>query len=247
MKKSKIIASALLASTILVGSGYAWWTDALTIRNTVQTGEMKVEFVNAKDCAKDVYPGAKNLEDYGKYIDATINQDSKVVNFKVENLYPGTGVLYRAAAENKGTIPVVIDNVEIIWGENCSKELKEKLVVVGGYEHFNSNGIYKKGSSFPTLRDQILRDKRYLGDLQYNLNKMLEGVRLEPGEYITFDIPEEDKAAMKELLEKDGIMGYNPAEDNCIIMGLPGKVGNELEKQNADFSIKINFKQHNQK
>lgn len=246
MKKSRIIASALLAGVIFIGAGYAAWTDNLNIKSTVKTGELNVEFVDTATLLNHKYPFGKELELGDKYVKSEVKmQDSKTVTVKLDNLYPGTGLLYAARFDNKGTIPAVIDRVEVKFTKD-NQLLKDNLVVVGGFVQQSDKGKIKDGYIFPTLKDGLFRDKIYLKDLQYNLNKMLEGKRLEPGDYITLDIPEELKPEIVNVLDEEEIKGFNADEDNCVIMGLPSKVGNNLKNQSAEFEIKLYFKQHNQ-
>jgi predicted ribosomally synthesized peptide with SipW-like signal peptide len=44
MKKSKLLVGVLVASMALLGTGYAYWTDQLTVNATVTTGELKVVY-----------------------------------------------------------------------------------------------------------------------------------------------------------------------------------------------------------
>lgn len=46
MKKSKLLAGVLVASMALLGTGYAYWTDQLTVKTTVATGELNVKYVS---------------------------------------------------------------------------------------------------------------------------------------------------------------------------------------------------------
>src|SRR5690554_3744451 len=47
MRKYKFIALALVLAVMLMGAGYAYWTETLTISNTVTTGDMDVVFAPA--------------------------------------------------------------------------------------------------------------------------------------------------------------------------------------------------------
>ena len=53
MRKPKFLALALVVAIMLMGAGYAQWTDVLTIENTVTTGDMNVEFVDQSSSAFD--------------------------------------------------------------------------------------------------------------------------------------------------------------------------------------------------
>lgn len=247
MKKTRIIAAALMAVVVSAGVGYAAWTDNLSVKGIVNDGEMKVEFTDTATLLKHKYPFGKDLELKSKYVKSEVKlEDPKTVKVTLDSLYPGTGLLYAARFDNKGTIPAVIDRVEVNFTQD-NQLLKDNLVVVGGFLHLNKNDRPVEVGIFPNLKDGIIRNKIYLKDLQDNLNKSLKGQRLEPGDYITLDIPEEDKAEVAKVLNEQGIEGFDPANDNCVIMGLPSSVKNELKNQKAAFEIKLYFKQHNEK
>ena len=44
MKRAKLLVGVLVASIALLGTGYAYWTDQLTVNATVTTGELKVVY-----------------------------------------------------------------------------------------------------------------------------------------------------------------------------------------------------------
>jgi len=46
MKRRRFIAGILVLSMLLMGTGYAYWTDKLDIKTTVSTGELKVKFLD---------------------------------------------------------------------------------------------------------------------------------------------------------------------------------------------------------
>lgn len=46
MKRKGFIAGILVLSMLLMGTGYAYWTDKLNITSTVDTGELKVKFLD---------------------------------------------------------------------------------------------------------------------------------------------------------------------------------------------------------
>lgn len=101
MKKSKALTAAIVAGVITVGAGYAWWTDALTIKNTVNTGELNVKFVESKI-----------TDDANGYVKAVqpIVKD-KEISFAINNMYPGITETFEAKFENNGTIPAVVSDV----------------------------------------------------------------------------------------------------------------------------------------
>ena len=40
MKKPKMLVATLVCAVLLMGVGYAWWTDSISINGTVATGNM---------------------------------------------------------------------------------------------------------------------------------------------------------------------------------------------------------------
>jgi hypothetical protein len=216
----------MVMAIILSGLGYAAWTDKLTINTTVSTGQLNVEFVAAGlNSERVVMPKVKRLETEGSYLKSSIeidDQDTKKLKVRLENMYPGSGILYAAKLENTGTIPAVIDGIDVSFVKDNAL-LRSKLIVVGGYEHYNEKDVRKGGNYFPSYL-RIQNDLVYLKDLRDSLNFMLRGVKMEPGDYITLDIPEVDKPQIVNVLNKNSIKGFDPENDNCIIMSLPNSV-----------------------
>ncbi len=57
MKKSKLLVGVLVASMALLGTGYAYWTDTLTIKGTVKTGELEVKYTTTVDSSTGEFNG----------------------------------------------------------------------------------------------------------------------------------------------------------------------------------------------
>ncbi len=263
MKKSKIIASALIVATVAMGTGYAAWNDTLNINSTASTGNLNVEFLTANSSYPlELHPYAFNLELANPgYLEKGLSFNKDEVNVTLNNLYPGTGMLYAAQFKNKGSIPVIIEKVEVqIPNDPFSNLMKNNLIVVGGFVQTGSSNTHGIGM-FPEIKffKPLPKEKNYqLKDLQANLNTMLQGRKMMPGDVISLDLPDQaSKDAVADLLTSEQIEGFNPndSEKNCIIMGLPKGVGNELmsknlttdqyEKKSLSFKIIFHFKQFN--
>ncbi len=222
--RKKIIGLVLSAAVMVMGAGYAWWTDALTLHNTVSTGVMDVEFTGA--WGPIGWDGTN--QNYLQLGPATFTP--KALSVEVGNMYPNTIAEYWAEAKNKGTIPAVVDSVTVTMNQD-SAELDSNLIVVAGYALFGANGNYKGGNWCWAQ----------LGNLESALDGMLAGVRMEPGDKIYFDIPKEYQDDVKAIVPL-----YDPAKDNCIIFYLPYTADNDVQNQTAKFDISINYGQHNQ-
>lgn len=211
MKGPKIIALVLILSVIIIGVGYAAWTDTVTISNTVSTGELKVIFLDAIQYReKGAYDNINNEKyiDIDKNYDDVTKENIKKINFKVENMYPGCTYYFDALAKNVGTIPVVIENVKVMFSDDSSETIKNNLLVYGVInQKGNPNGII------------IPSPGVLLKNLETTLNGLLIGMELKKSDYIIFD---------------------------KFKFHLSLTVGNELENQNVEFDIKLNFKQFNE-
>ncbi|MCG8500247.1 MAG: hypothetical protein MJB12_07540 [Firmicutes bacterium] len=231
MKKTRFLALTLVVAIMLIGAGYAQWTDQLVMANTVTTGEMNVEFVE-----KCGYPSWWACERDGKYITGGIDEkDKKKMSVSFENLYPGSFVAYDALIQNKGTIPAVFDNAVVEFDASSSPELKGKLHFYMAISHYDVDGKY-----IPCSGRKVAA--KSLNELERKLNRLLKEIRLEPGEYISFDIPEEFKEDAAKI-----IPGYDVNSNNCAYFWLPSSVTNEdnVENKTVKFTMTINWKQHN--
>ncbi|HHZ16649.1 MAG TPA: signal peptide protein, partial [Clostridia bacterium] len=45
MKKARLLIAVLVCSVMMLGIGYAWWNDTLTVSGTVETGKFDVNFI----------------------------------------------------------------------------------------------------------------------------------------------------------------------------------------------------------
>lgn len=249
MKKTRIIAIVLAIAVMLMGAGYAYWSDTLVINNTVTTGEFQVSFT-----AMEPFPF---IVDSDEYLDSDITPNygellaaggvTNTLTVTVSDMYPGSMALYAMKAENLGTIPAVFDYAEVILDgadeEIDSALLRQNLAVLGGFIEFNEDGdMTGDAGSFGIdgFNSNGTVNFATLAELEDRLDTMFAGLSLEPGDYILFDIPEEGKAGIA-----DAVKAYNPDAQNCFIYYLPEGVGNDLQNQDEQFTIKLHFKQQN--
>lgn len=117
MKKSKILALSLAVGIALMGAGYAYWNDSVTITNQATTGTIDVQ-INSTEA---LHPSASVIEANGNItIDRsdpvwTADAGGKSGTITVENLYEGAQVEITIPVVNNGSIPVIFDqlNTEI--------------------------------------------------------------------------------------------------------------------------------------
>lgn len=120
MKKAKFLTLALVVAIMMMGAGYAYWSETLIVDQTIDTGELRVDITNAQLSSSDPYLDIKDVEYNTKYIDFEVNQ-----------LYPGATIQYRADVKNNGTLAAVVDiakSIEKIEYKGGNQELVEQFL-----------------------------------------------------------------------------------------------------------------------
>ncbi|WP_031513290.1 hypothetical protein [Desulfofalx alkaliphila] len=141
MKKFKFLALAIALAVMLMGAGYAAWTDSFKTTTTLETGNLKIELSNAQESyevttmkndeyaalvAEDnVYRTAdRNVKvENGVLHDVAIDHETNTVSFGFGNLYPGTTVWTTLEATNTGTVPAVLENVEFNITDSTANDI----------------------------------------------------------------------------------------------------------------------------
>lgn len=225
MKKHKILIVALAMAVMLVGSGYAYWTQTLTINNTVNTGNMDVGFVCQGDDDWDDGYISGNHSDLVT-LDLTRTADKQRLDFTVGNFYPGAGASLDFVVKNTGTVAAKITNVAGTVTNNAA------LCDAFNYK-FNKVKVYNNGIF---SREEIINvDADTVAALASGLTDALDDIILQPGETL--------------VLESDGYY-LNPWDGSTENPGyeilMPSTItGNQFESQSAGFSLALNFTQVN--
>lgn len=106
MKRTKFLALVLAVAVMLMGAGYAIWTDAITINNTVNTGHVNVTVQNGTIAFDELVTGSAVVDT----IDATNHTAAVTLN----NLYPGAVNTITIPYTNNSTIPVKFSAAPIV-------------------------------------------------------------------------------------------------------------------------------------
>lgn len=171
MIKTRVIALALGVATMMMGAGYAAWTDTLTINNTIGTGELDVQFTDPNWSSVEL-----TASDYVVLED--VDRSPKTVSFTLNNLYPGANYRTLTEMKNTGTIPAKFDKATIMFSGD--QILKDNIKVNFNCWVFDPNGVHI---------DTIIPSQSNipLSSLETVLENTLAGVQLEPGAYITLE------------------------------------------------------------
>ncbi|GEM_PF-2893728 len=218
MKKTKLIALTMVVAIILMGAGYAAWTDSTQVNASIQTGSMDVmvRWANAHNIG-----GSQGIAD--------ISSDKNSISFTTTGLYPAA---YKSgdkntygnmhfSIENQGSIPVKLDKIVFDpkeTGSDAWKYTRAKIFIhkgnpagVNGTTLKNSVALHKDSSG------SITGDLKDLGKLIIEGSKLSE-ITFMPGECIWFEI--------------------------CDY--LPLNSPNETQNQQISFDLKFDWKQANQ-
>jgi len=103
MRKSRFLVLALVVAVMMMGAGYAAWTEQVTITNNVCTGELDVDLQAGG--LVDTYSAAGILDNTYATGDYTVDAaDANKATVTVEGLYPGAIVEVSIPVKNVGTL-----------------------------------------------------------------------------------------------------------------------------------------------
>lgn len=158
MKKVRFIVLTLVVAMMLMGAGYAAWTDKLTIEEIiVETGVLDVDFVPMGDddvlVQASMYVNAiADIVDFKGYepefqLDEIDGSNKDKVAIAITNLYPGAEVTATMKIKNLGTIPVKLDKLILEKQPGSDPVLLQYIDVTGAalgksFSFTNQGGIF---------------------------------------------------------------------------------------------------------
>lgn len=224
MKKTKLLLVTLVCAIMMMGVGYAWWTDAISLVGTANTGYMDVHFDNS---------GWLPVASTSCYATAEFtNVALKNITFQFNNLYPGALGVVDVLVKNDSTVPVKLKNATI--NVTGSQALTDNLLAAAVYYKVNANGQFVYGTFGATNVSTI-------DQLAANLNNSsLKNIVLAPGEAIFFGVPEEEKANAPYDLNADG------EKEECFIFYVNENAGNDTQNKSVTFDLGMEWQQVNQ-
>lgn len=216
MKRTKVLALVLAVSIMLMGAGYAAWTDTFYVQNTVSTSNLDMQIDNAY-----FYDGDNLGEPQRAWTEATIDyRDANALVVTASDLYPGADVRLDIYSSNHSNVPVKFDSatVEFLEGDWA---LFNELSARGAIQ-YDTDGPEVKflpySESFGYNTNPALNK---LTNLSANLQGALDGM----------------------VLHENGTLYFDDTEEGCIRFGLPITAGNEFQNKTCKFKITFNFGQ----
>lgn len=225
--KKKILVIALAIAVMLMGAGYAYWTDQISVDSVVGTGEFDVNIVKVSDGGGDRNPGkaTTNWEKYMKVdTDFVQGTPTKSLNATISNLYPGSVAHLSFDIENNGSLPAVLDSINVDYAAITGSAIVDEIYYRVDYK------VVQDGVQVGTPKHYI--DGVGLATFESKLNTLLSGITLEPGQMLIIGDPVDENGQDLE---------------NKYTFELPATVVNDDDCENNAFelSFQMNWKQHN--
>lgn len=130
--RKRIIACVLACAMLLLGTGYAYWTDTIDLTTSATTGDLQVKFTGAVDLDKNnfVATGDTNLPEsaYDEIDNDAELVDDDSVTFNVDQLYPGHYETFKATAVNAGSVAAELGKINI---EDLNQDTTQIADMVG--------------------------------------------------------------------------------------------------------------------
>lgn len=235
MKKFKFLILMLYLALMIIGVGYAYWSDSLIVNATVNTGELSVRFEEGElgglkfpDLKASKYVLNKDIK-IGNEDTILTDDNAATVNF--QSLYPGAWAAFRLKAINSGTIPIKISDVDFGEFSGDTELLKYFTYEAGIGIDVDGNGTIDKHAKFEGNLKEI-KD-----DFNKALNsESMKNVRINPNGGIYFYIPEEEAAPD---LDNDN------SADRFIIIKFDDDAPATTQNKTLSFKLTVNFKQFN--
>ncbi len=247
MKKIKPIFIVLLIAAVLMGAGYAAWTDSNTVEGTIGTGVLSVVINNDEG-----YEPLLNLPIYMGGSSPFVWEGNKGMDFGISNLYPTvydpndseTFAELVFQLNNVGTVPVKLAglNVEISGPNGFALTGKGH----GGHGPGHGHG---DGSGNDPGNDEEDLPTPDLDSIWSHLWVEIQGATGDT----TFDPIKCKLAELNSVLSEldldcfviypDGSLNFNV--NNYIRFWLDEESGNEDQDKSVDFSLTFDWKQFN--
>lgn len=254
--KKKFLALAMASAVMLTGAGYAYWTDTLSIENTVSTGKFDVMITDAhtgggtnraatvtnEEGVKSLAPGVDLENGAGVLNGSAVEWGKYVYSDAYIAKHPETAECVKTEF-SEDSVVASVGNLYPGSGGNLYITIKNNGTIPATFDYADvsmtgSDSLAAKLQyyiAYTKNGDKTSYTNTYdltngLATFETKLNNLLQGVRLEPGEELQLGAVE----------DPDNIQ-------NTYSFLLPSTVvnGDNLEEQSLTLDIQMNWKQHN--
>ncbi|NYB74275.1 hypothetical protein HZF24_08970 [Sedimentibacter hydroxybenzoicus DSM 7310] len=229
MKKTKLIALIMVISIMMVGAGYAAWSEQIFVDTTIKTGNFNMEITKAT-----VRTGERqddNLSHEWHHFDwtkgnskndVTINQDGNSVEVELRNLYPGGVVQFDMTTTNNGTIPAKLKSVNVQYLDGNKSLLNSLKAKTTWKVDINGDGKIEPMGKFGN------------GHVDGKWHPVQSALSVLVDDLNNYNIVIEPKGSLSLGLDD---------EDGCIQFKLDENAKNALQDQTVKFKLTFNWEQ----
>jgi hypothetical protein len=100
MKKTRLIALTLVVALMLMGAGYAFWQESMTINAAVETGELDFAFRKASFSGGEYVKGSAKVD----------KEDDNILHLEFKNMHPSAYATVGFRMVNTGTIGLKVED-----------------------------------------------------------------------------------------------------------------------------------------
>lgn len=221
--KKRILVIALAMAVMLMGAGYAYWTDQTELTNVVRTGDFGIEFTQARAVTDDADWDEHHNNysfDWTNLVQQSFNGNTAYID--VKDMYPGGMVRIDLTQKNIGSIPAKLESIDVHfvdgdWGVYSNLQAQTAFGA-----DINGDGKRDVGSiHVGDWKDWFGVEKAIEEELMNELNK--RNIVIEPDGSIWLDGEE--------------------GETGCVTLRLNPEVGNDLQNKYCKFAVTFNWKQ----
>lgn len=127
--KKRLIACVLTCATLLMGTGFAYWTDLINVSATAETGILEVNFTEAKSLGNNFEPlnsaiSSESAYDSTKRTATVVDKDN--ISFDITDIYPGHYEVFETSVVNAGTVAAKLGKVNM--SVNGSNQMTKDII-----------------------------------------------------------------------------------------------------------------------
>lgn len=221
MKKTKVIALVLCAAIMLMGAGYAAWSDQVFLNTTVRTGNFAMEITKAtmRTGSNQAQNEVHDWHSYDWTRSGAVSNTATTATVEFLDMYPGGMVQVDMTTQNKGTIPAKLKSID--------------LEFVGGNQDL-----------FNLLLAQTSWKADITGDGTQDDWEHVEQFKTWRALPLALDKLVESTNANNLVIEPNGWFALGDGtEDGCIKFKLDPSADNTFQNQSCKFKITFNWEQ----
>jgi hypothetical protein len=235
MKKTKLIALTMVVAIMLMGAGYAIWSDQVFLTTTIKTGEFDIQITDVSTRTGDneiqneiQYAGGNkgfHKTDWTHANNAKVGHNKNEAWVELRDLYPGGAVQVDIRMDNMGTLPAKLESIVVSNIDESVPGLFNLLTVQSSWKADIDGAEDKKQDAYDHVDDF-----KYWRSVQDGMNALVDNTKA----YGTHGL----------VIEPGGWLALgDETEENCIVFKLDSSAGNKYQNASCKFKITFNWEQ----